>query len=158
MRISFLQRFNSRKEYKYFFKIIVLVCLFVGSNHCLFEEVIALWASFVSTSENIVCHFKEVGSNNPHQHQETNSNDSHSHGEPHLVFLFGLGQGIFLFLKKLGLVLISSLILAISYTLVVRKYYFKRNKSNLFDLFQWDLYSLNQVLSKVSPRAPPILA
>lgn len=155
MELSFLQKVKRKRDYKFIFKILVSVCIFVGSNHCVFEEAFSLFISFATTTEKISHLPNHVGANFPHKHQESSSDESHSHGQPHPMFLLGLGQGIFLILKSLGLILISSLLFSINYSFIFKKICLELNSSKIIDWDFSNFHSFLQVHSIVSPRAPP---
>ncbi len=152
---TFLRIFKSKKGYQFLFRILVSVSIFIGSNHCVFEEALSSFICFATKTEKISHLPNHVGSNSPHRHQGSNSEESHSHGQPHPMFLLGLGQAIFLVLRFLGLVLISSMLLTFNFSFLFKKIYLELNPSRIFE---WDFskfHSSIQVHSIVSPRAPP---
>ncbi len=154
MKLSFLQSVKGKRSFIFLFKILVSSFIFIGSNHCVFEEAYSLLLS-ITTNENIAHLPNHVGANHPHKHPESSSNESHSHGQSDPMFLLGLSQGIFFILKSIGLILISSLLFSLSFSFIFKKICLELNPSKIFE---WDFYKFHsflQVHSIVSPRAPP---
>ena len=149
--MNFLSVINGKREFHRILKILISIFIFIGANHCVLEDI----CYFLGQVEHSDQFNIDLDS---HTHDAEDSNDSHSHGQSHPMFLISLDHGIFLIIKFLGLMLVSSLVFCLSLVFVFEKICFDINKCLSLIDFAQPIYGFDQNLVVLSLRAPPSLS